>query len=46
MPETAKFLETVASITQDDTGPEADARLRAELPKWETLVKAAGIEPQ
>jgi tripartite-type tricarboxylate transporter receptor subunit TctC len=46
MPETATFLESVASIPQHDTGPEADARLRAELPKWETLVKAAGIEPQ
>jgi tripartite-type tricarboxylate transporter receptor subunit TctC len=46
MPETASFLETVATIPQHDTGPEADARLRAELPKWEMLVKAAGIEPQ
>jgi tripartite-type tricarboxylate transporter receptor subunit TctC len=46
MPETAKFLETVAAIPQHDTGKEADARLRAELPKWENLVKAAGIEPQ
>jgi tripartite-type tricarboxylate transporter receptor subunit TctC len=44
--ETAKFLETVAAIPQHETGPQADARLRAELPKWETLVKAAGIEPQ
>jgi tripartite-type tricarboxylate transporter receptor subunit TctC len=46
MPETATFLESVASISQHDNGPEADARLRAELPKWEALVKAAGIEPQ
>src|SRR5579862_2541677 len=46
MPETAQFLETVASIPQHDTGPQADARLKAELPKWEKLVKAAGIEPQ
>lgn len=46
MPETAQFLETVASIPQHDTGKEADARLKAELPKWEKLVKAAGIEPQ
>ncbi len=46
MPETAKFLETVAAIPQHDTGPQADARLKAELPKWEKLVKAAGIEPQ
>jgi tripartite-type tricarboxylate transporter receptor subunit TctC len=46
MPETATFLETVATIPQHDTGPEADARLRAELPKWEMLVKAAGIQPQ
>ncbi len=46
MPETAKFLETVGSIVNDDTGPQADARLRAEFPRWETLVKAAGIVPQ
>jgi tripartite-type tricarboxylate transporter receptor subunit TctC len=46
MPQTAKFLESVGSIVNDDTGPEADARLKAELPKWEQLVKAAGIEPQ
>jgi tripartite-type tricarboxylate transporter receptor subunit TctC len=46
MPETATFLETIATIPQHDTGPEADARLRAELPTWEMLVKAAGIEPQ
>jgi len=45
-PDTAKFLESVASIPQHDTGKEADARLRAELPRWEKLVKAAGIEPQ
>jgi len=46
MPETAKFLESVASIPQHDTGPQADARLKAELPKWEKLVKAAGLQPQ
>ncbi len=46
MPETAKFLESVAAIPQHDTGKEADARLRAEFPKWEKLVKAAAIEPQ
>ncbi len=46
MPETAQFLESVASIPQHDTGKQADARLKAELPKWEKLVKAAGIEPQ
>ena len=45
-PKTAAFLETVGSIVNDDTGPEADARLKAELPKWERLVKLAGIEPQ
>ena len=45
-PATAAFLETVGSIVNDDTGPQADARLKAELPKWETLVKLAGIEPQ
>ena len=44
--ETAKFLESVASIPQHDTGAQADARLKAELPKWDKLVKAAGIEPQ
>ena len=46
MPETAKFLESVGSIVNDDTGPQADARLKAELPKWGPLVQAAGIEPQ
>jgi tripartite-type tricarboxylate transporter receptor subunit TctC len=46
MPETPKFLETIASISQHDTGPEAMTRLEAELPKWGTLVKAAGIHPQ
>jgi tripartite-type tricarboxylate transporter receptor subunit TctC len=46
MPETAKFLESVGSIVNDDTSAEADARLKAELPKWEALVKSAGIEPQ
>ena len=46
MPETPKFLESVGAIVNDDTAAEADARLRAELPKWEHLVKAAGIEPQ
>ena len=46
MPETATFLEGVASIPQHDTGTQADARLKAELPRWEKLVKTAGIEPQ
>ena len=45
-PKTAAFLETIGSIVNDDTGPQADARLKAELPKWERLVKLAGIEPQ
>ncbi len=45
-PETPKFLQSVGAIVNDDTGPQADARLRAEFPKWEKLVKAAGIEPQ
>ena len=45
-PETEKFLESVAAIPQHDTSQQADARLKAELPKWESLVKAAGIEPQ
>lgn len=46
MPETAAFLETVGTVPQHDTAKEVDARLKAELPKWEMLVKAAGIEPQ
>jgi tripartite-type tricarboxylate transporter receptor subunit TctC len=46
LPETAQFLKDNGAIPQHDTGPQADARLKAELPKWETLVKAAGIEPQ
>ncbi len=45
-PETAEFLKSVGAIVNDDGPKAADARLRAELPKWETLVKAAGIEPQ
>ena len=45
-PDTPKFLESVGSIVNDDTAAEADARLRAELPKWDKLVKAAGIELQ
>jgi hypothetical protein len=40
-PATAQFLETAASIPQHDTGPQADARFKAELPKWDRLVKAA-----
>jgi len=46
LPETAQFLKDNGAIPQHDKGPQADARLKAELPKWETLVKAAGIEPQ
>jgi tripartite-type tricarboxylate transporter receptor subunit TctC len=46
MPETAAFLKSVGAIVNDDTPAQADARLRAEMPKWEALVKAAGIEPQ
>ena len=45
-PETAEFLKSVGAIVNDDGPKAADARLRAELPKWESLVKAAGIEPQ
>ena len=46
MPETAQFLQSVGAVPQHDTGPQADARLRAELPKWDLLTKAAGIVPQ
>jgi tripartite-type tricarboxylate transporter receptor subunit TctC len=46
MPETAKFLQSVAAIPMDDGPKEADARLKAELPRWATLVKEAGITPQ
>jgi tripartite-type tricarboxylate transporter receptor subunit TctC len=46
LPETAQFLKDNGAIPQNDKGPAADARLKAELPKWEKLVKAAGIEPQ
>lgn len=45
-PETAAFLKDQGSIPQHDTGPQADARLRAEMPRWEGLVKAAGLQPQ
>ena len=46
LPETAKFLETVGSIVNDDSAAGADERLKGELNKWDRLVKAAGIEPQ
>ena len=46
MPETAAFLKNVGAIVNDDGAKAADARLKAELPKWGPLVKAAGIEPQ
>ncbi len=46
MPETADFLKSVGAIPQNDNGKEADARLRGEIPKWEPIVKAAGIQPQ
>lgn len=46
MPATAKFLESVAAIPMHDGPKEADARLKAELPRWVSLVKAAGITPQ
>ena len=46
MKETADFLLTVGAFPTHDDSKGADARLKAELPKWEKLVKAAGIEPQ
>ena len=46
LPETAEFLKSAGAIVNDDGAKAADARLRAEMPKWEMLVKAAGIEPQ
>ena len=46
MPETAEFLKNVGAIVNSDTSKQADERLKAELPKWGPLVKAAGIEPQ
>ncbi len=46
MKETADFLLTVGAFPTHDDSKMADARLKAELPKWEKLVKAAGIEPQ
>ena len=46
MPETAPFLQNVGSVLRDEDGPATAARLVAELPRWESLVKAAGIEPQ
>ncbi len=45
-PETAKFLETVGAIVNNDTGKEADARLLVEIKKMGPIIKAAGIEPQ
>lgn len=46
LPDTAQFLKDDGAVPQHDTGPQADARLKAELPKWDSLVKAAGIQPQ
>lgn len=46
LPETAEFLKSAGAIVNDDGAKAADARLRAEMPKWEMIVKAAGIEPQ
>jgi tripartite-type tricarboxylate transporter receptor subunit TctC len=46
MPETAAFLKNVGAIVNSDTSKQLDARLKAELPQWASLVKAAGIEPQ
>ena len=46
MPETAVFLKNVGAIVNNDGSKAADERLKAELPKWALLVKAAGIEPQ
>ncbi len=46
MPETAKFLENVGAIVNADTGAQADARLKAEIPKWGPIVQAAGIVPE
>jgi tripartite-type tricarboxylate transporter receptor subunit TctC len=46
IPETAAFLKGVGAIVNDDGSKAADDRLKAELPKWGPLVKAAGIEPQ
>ena len=41
-----KFLVTIGSLSIDIDGKAADEKLKAELPKWERLVKAAKIEPQ
>jgi tripartite-type tricarboxylate transporter receptor subunit TctC len=46
LPETAEFLKSNGAIVNDDGAKAADERLKAELPKWGPLVKAAGIEPQ
>lgn len=46
LPETATFLKSVGAIVNDDGSKAADERLKAELPKWPPLVKAAGLEPQ
>ena len=45
MPETAEFLKTQGATAQHDGPDQCNARLKAELPRWESLVKAAGIEP-
>ena len=45
-PDTAAYLDTLANIPLDDSGPATLTRIKSEIARWEPLVKAAGIEPQ
>ena len=45
-PETRTFLSGIAGLPMSDSGPEARARLAAEIEKWEFVVKTAGISPK
>ncbi len=44
--ETAKFLESVGAIPNNDTGEQAHKRLLMEIERMWPIIRAAGIEPQ
>jgi tripartite-type tricarboxylate transporter receptor subunit TctC len=44
--ETRVFLERIAALPMHDDGQAANARLLADIGRWEPLVRAARIEPQ
>lgn len=46
MPETEAFLKASGALMLDDGPDRSNERLRADMPRWENLVKLAGIQPQ